>query len=104
MYASGTYLPSTRRMRAGTGRRDNGPVETDERRAWRQQVRDLLRPEPKGTPPSRRTIIIDAVFAVVLTALALFAAARLNSGTQVIHIDTRVPLPPRPPLPPVPPR
>ena len=87
-------------MRAGTGRRDNEPVETDERPAWRQQVRDLLRPEPKGAPPSRRAVIIDAVFAVVLTALALFAAMKLNSGAQVIHMDTRAPAPPRPPVPP----
>ena len=85
-------------MRAGTGRRDNEPVETDERRAWRQQVRDLLRPEPKGPPLSRRAVIADAVFATVLTAVALFAAARLTG--QIIHIDTRVPVPPRPPVPP----
>jgi signal transduction histidine kinase len=103
MYASGTGVPSTRRMRRGTGRHDNEPVETDERRAWRQQLRDLLRPEPKGAPPSRRAIIVDTVFAVVLTALALFAAMRLNGDTQIIHMDTRPPIPPRPPEPPVPP-
>jgi signal transduction histidine kinase len=66
-------------------------------------VGDLLRPEPKGAPLSRRAVIADAVFAVVLTALALFAAARLNSGAQIIHMDTRAPNLPRPPEPPVPP-
>jgi signal transduction histidine kinase len=91
-------------MRGGTARRDNEPVETDERRAWRQQVRDLLRPEPKGAPLSRRAVIIDAVFAMILTVVALFAAAKLGGGgAQIIHMDTRVPVPPRPPEPPVPP-
>jgi signal transduction histidine kinase len=90
-------------MRNEAGRRDNEPVQTDERRAWWQQVGDLLRPEPKGAPLSRRAVIADAVFAVVLTALALFAAARLNSGAQIIHMDTRAPNLPRPPEPPVPP-
>jgi signal transduction histidine kinase len=103
MYASGRGLPSTRRMRRGRGRRDNEPVQTDERRAWRQQVRDLLRPEPKGSAPSRRAVIIDAVFAVVLTVVALFAAAKLHGDVQIIHMDKRPPLPPRPPEPPVPP-
>jgi signal transduction histidine kinase len=87
-------------MRGGTDRRDNEPVQTDERRAWRQQVRDLLRPEPKGAPLSRRAVIADAVFAVVLTVLALVAAAKLNSGAQIIHMDTRAPVLPWPPAPP----
>ncbi|GAB2837580.1 hypothetical protein GCM10027176_47650 [Actinoallomurus bryophytorum] len=78
-------------------------MQTDERRAWRRQLRDLLRPEPKGTSLSRRAVIADAVFAVVLTVLALAMAARLHGDTQIIHLGTRVPAPPRPPAPPVPP-
>jgi signal transduction histidine kinase len=37
---------------------------------------------------------------VVLTVLALVAAAKLNGGAQIIHMDTRAPVPPRPPVPP----
>jgi signal transduction histidine kinase len=90
-------------MCGGTARRDNEPVQTDERRAWRQQVRDLLSPEPTGAPPSRRAVIADAVLAVVLTVVALLAATKLNGDTQIIHMETRPPTPPGPPEPPLPP-
>jgi signal transduction histidine kinase len=90
-------------MRAEAGRRDNEPVNTDEPRVWRQQVRDLLRPEPKGTPPSRMALTADAVFAVVLTILALLAAARLTGSDQIIRMSPHVPGVPAPPPPPAPP-
>jgi signal transduction histidine kinase len=89
-----------RRMRARAVRRDNEPVYTDERRAWRQQVRDVLRPEPKGAPLSRTVIVADAAFAIILTILALFAATKLSGGGQIIHMGPRAPIPPRPPEPP----
>jgi signal transduction histidine kinase len=85
------------------GRRDNEPVQMGERRVWRQQVRDLLRPEPKGAPPSRTAVIADAVFAMMLTVLALFAATRLTGDAPIIHVDPRLPVPPAPPAPPWPP-
>ncbi|MCW2864109.1 MAG: narX 5 [Actinoallomurus sp.] len=87
-------------MRTGADRTDNEPVHSDERREWWQQVRDLLRPEPKGAPLSRTVIAADAVFAIVLTILALFAATRITGGDQIMHITPRAPLPPLPPDPP----
>jgi signal transduction histidine kinase len=91
-----------RAMRGAAGRRDNEPVYTVEWRVWRQQLRDVLRPEPAREPPSRGALIADTVFAIVLTILALVAAGRTDSD-QVIHVDSRVDpgVPPPPPAPPV---
>ncbi|MDN3358689.1 histidine kinase [Actinomadura sp. DC4] len=71
---------------------------------WRvrwQQLRDMLRPEPKGAPPSRVATVSDAVLAVVLTLLALASAHRPSD--TVVHVDPRVGDPPAPPEPPEPP-
>ena len=99
-------------MRGRARRRDNEPVHTDETRVspgWRQQLRDVLRPEPKGAPPSRMAIIADVVLALVLTVLALVAAAGLTADDRVIRVDPYVrqdpgtlPVPPVAPDPPLP--
>ncbi len=66
-------------------------------------MRDLLRPEPPRPLPSRTALIADVVFAIVLTVLALIAAARLNGGDVIIHKWVHGPVPPTPPDPPDPP-
>jgi signal transduction histidine kinase len=87
------------------GRHDNEPVDTQERPGWRQQVRDLLRPEPEGAPLSRKTVTADAAFAIVLTFFALVAAAaaKVPGGDHPILIGPHVPVPPEPSMLPVPP-
>ena len=51
-------------------------METQDRRGWRRQLRDALRPEARPAPLSRRVVRIDVAMAVVLTAIALIVAAR----------------------------
>jgi signal transduction histidine kinase len=87
------------------GRRDNEPVHTVEWRVWRQQLRDVLRPEPPREPPSRTALIADTLFAIALTILALVAAARLTDGDQEVLVNphTDPGPPPAPPVAPVPP-
>lgn len=76
---------------------------TVEWRVWWHQLRDLLRPDPKREPPSRKALIADAVFAIVLVVLALVMAARLTGSDQVIRVDRHAePGPPMPPVAPVP--
>jgi signal transduction histidine kinase len=102
MYASRGMLCARRRMHGEAARADNEPVHTDERREWRRQLRDLLRPEPPTAPPSRAVIVADTVLAVVLTVLALVAARKVIGDTQLIHLDSHAPAPPTPPTPPAP--
>lgn len=86
-------------MRAGAGGPHNEPVDTEDRRGWRQQVRDALRPEAKPAPLSRRAVRFDVVLAIVLTVVALILVARYP-GDGPVRIDQEAPFPPRPPLPP----
>ncbi|MEV0488534.1 sensor histidine kinase [Streptomyces atratus] len=74
-------------------------METEDRRGWRQQLRDALRPETKPAPLSRRAVRADVVLAVVLTVIALIVATRYpDSGPVQIKRDVPFP-PPLPPLP-----
>ncbi|MFI1683139.1 sensor histidine kinase [Streptomyces sp. NPDC020607] len=79
-------------------------METEDRRDWRQQLIDALRPEPKAAPLSRRAVRVDVVLAVVLTVIALFVAVRYP-GEGPVHINSKadvgagVPAPPPPPDP-----
>ncbi|KUN24906.1 histidine kinase [Streptomyces antibioticus] len=74
---------------------------TEDRRGWRRQLRDTLRPEPRREPLSRRAVWGDVVLAVVLTAVALFVAARYpgDGPMNVTPVDLGAPVPPRPPAP-----
>ncbi|SNX56103.1 histidine kinase [Streptomyces sp. TLI_55] len=76
-------------------------METEDRRGWRRQLRDTLRPEPRREPLSRRAVWADAVLAVLLTAVALFVAARYpgDGPMNVTPVDLGGPTPPRPPAP-----
>lgn len=80
---------------------DLRPRRTDDRRGWRRQLRDTLRPEPRREPLSRRAVWADAVLAVLLTAVALFVAARYpgDGPINVAPVDPGAPVPPRPPSP-----
>lgn len=60
------------------GGADNVLVETDERQGWRQQMRDALRPDGRAPRWSRRAVLTDAVLALALTALVVFAVSRLQ--------------------------
>ncbi|MDG4863326.1 histidine kinase [Streptomyces sp. T-3] len=72
-------------------------------RRWRQQLRDVLRQEEaRPAPPSRRALRMDAVLAVVLTAVALFVAIRYPESGP-IEVGRDVSAPPSAPPPPVPP-
>ncbi|GAA2629930.1 sensor histidine kinase [Streptomyces vastus] len=75
-------------------------METEDRRGWRQQLRDALRPEAKPAPLSRRAVRADVVLAIVLTVVALIWLARYpDSGPVRIGQDAPFP-PPTPPTPP----
>ncbi|WP_033318333.1 sensor histidine kinase [Streptomyces yerevanensis] len=75
-------------------------METEDRRGWRQQLRDALRPETKPAPLSRRAVRADVVLAIVLTVVALIWLARYpDSGPVRIGQDAPFP-PPTPPTPP----
>lgn len=76
------------------------PMETEDRRGWRQQLRDALRPEAKPAPLSRRAVRADVVLAIVLTVVALVWVARYPDSGPV-QIDRDAPF--RPPPPPTPP-
>ncbi|GAB2967227.1 hypothetical protein GCM10023080_032210 [Streptomyces pseudoechinosporeus] len=75
-------------------------METEDRRARRQQLRDALRPETKPAPLSRRAVLVDVALAVVLTVIALLVAAAYP-GDGPVHINPGpgIPVPPRPPAP-----
>ncbi|NGO47001.1 sensor histidine kinase [Streptomyces ureilyticus] len=75
-------------------------METEDRRGWRQQLRDALRPEAKPAPLSRRAVRADVVLAIVLTVVALVWVARYPDSGPV-QIDRDAPF--RPPPPPTPP-
>ncbi|MFJ3670599.1 sensor histidine kinase [Streptomyces sp. NPDC090106] len=78
-------------------------METEDRRGWRRQLRDAVRPEIRRGPLSRRELRLDVVLAVLLTVVALYAAARYP-GDGPIRVDPRAGITPSPPpLPPVPP-
>ncbi|MCT9075675.1 sensor histidine kinase [Streptomyces fulvoviolaceus] len=79
-------------------------METEDRRGWRQQLRYALQPEAKGAPLSRRSVRVDVVLAVLLTAVALIVAARYPGDGPVrvspkVEYVNGVPVPPRPPEP-----
>jgi signal transduction histidine kinase len=83
-------------MRSTVGGPHNGPVDTEDGRGWRQQLRVALRPEAKPAPLSRRAARADAALAIVLTVVALIWVARHpEDGPYVIQQDT----PSQPPLP-----
>jgi signal transduction histidine kinase len=84
-------------MRHGSDAGHNERVDTDEPRGWRQRVREAWRPEPHGEPLSRKAVLIDLVFATVLTVLALIVAAK--SGKQIFMGDQDFQGPPLPMLP-----
>ncbi|MGI5192841.1 sensor histidine kinase [Streptomyces sp. CA-288835] len=75
-------------------------METEDRRGWRQHLRDALRPEAKPAPLSRRALRADVVLAIVLTVVALIWVARYPDSGPV-QIDRDAPF--RPPPPPTPP-
>ncbi|WRZ90737.1 histidine kinase [Streptomyces sp. NBC_01007] len=80
-------------------------METVDRRGWRQQLRDALRPEAKPVPLSRRAVRADVVLAVVLTVIALIVATRYpDSGPVQMRQDVSVgpQVPPAPRVPGVP--
>lgn len=90
-------------MRAAAGGPHNEPVDTEDRRGRRQQLRDALRPEARPARLSRGAVRFDVVLAVVLTVIALVVAARYpDSGPVHIRQDFPQP-PPEPPPPPFPP-
>ncbi|MFE4539069.1 sensor histidine kinase [Streptomyces scopuliridis] len=77
---------------------------TEDRRNWRQQLIDALRPEAKDAPLSRRAVRADVVLAVVLTVIALFVAVRYPGDGPVnvnpeANFGSGVPVPPLPPDP-----
>ncbi|MFF8382084.1 sensor histidine kinase [Streptomyces kanasensis] len=80
-------------------------METEDRRSRHQRLIDALRPEAKSAPLSRRAVRADVVLAVLLTATALFVAARHPGGGLVdvnpptLDVGTGVPAPPSPPDP-----
>ncbi|MEU9368252.1 sensor histidine kinase [Streptomyces avermitilis] len=79
-------------------------METEDRRSWRQQLTDALRPEAKAAPLSRPAVRADVVLAVVLTVIALFVAVRYPGDGPVnikpkADVGTGVPVPPSPPEP-----
>ncbi|MBC9712756.1 two-component sensor histidine kinase [Streptomyces sp. TRM66268-LWL] len=83
-------------------------METEERRGWRQHLRDALRPDPKPAPLPRRAVRWDVVLAVLLTVVSLIVAARYpDSGPVRMQQDvsappsvTDTPTPPQAPTPP----
>ncbi|MEU6767395.1 histidine kinase [Streptomyces sp. NPDC046853] len=79
-------------------------MDTDDRRGWRQQLRDAFRPEERTAPLSRRAVRIDAALAVLLTVIALIVAARYpDSGPAAIGQDVPAGPSAPPPLPEPPP-
>jgi signal transduction histidine kinase len=74
-------------------------VETDERRSWRQYVRDALRPETETEtgPLPRGAFIADTALAVLLTVLAVIAAVGLQHGDH--FLGQGAPVAPTAPLP-----
>ncbi|MGW7267110.1 sensor histidine kinase [Streptomyces sp. NPDC054842] len=80
-------------------------METDGRRAWRRRLRDAFAPEGQPPAPPRRAVYADVALAVVLTAIALYVAARYP-GDGPVRLGpggAHGPLPPVPPEPPRPP-
>ncbi|MGP4114842.1 sensor histidine kinase [Streptomyces sp. 4N509B] len=69
-------------------------MQKEDRRGWRRQLRDALRPEAVPAPLSRRALRADVALAAVLTAVALFWAARYPDTGQVwLDQDARSPFP-----------
>ncbi|NUS73760.1 MAG: two-component sensor histidine kinase [Corynebacteriales bacterium] len=90
-------------MRVPAFRPHNGPVEPDERRGWRQQLRETLRPEATPANLSGWALRVDVLLAILLTVIALIVMARYpDSGPVQIKRDAPF-VPPEPPVPPAPP-
>ncbi|WP_235030109.1 sensor histidine kinase [Nonomuraea solani] len=69
---------------------------------WRHAI-DLLRPEARTARPSRRALAVDALLAIVLSVVALFAAASLDEPARQPHpVSEFLRLPGVPSLPPLP--
>lgn len=85
-------------MRGVAGRSHNEPVDTGDRRGWRQQLRDAFRPEERPAPPSRRAAGADVALAVLLTVIALIVAARYPDSGPVVY-GQEPPARPEPPPP-----
>lgn len=100
-YACGTVPSLCGGTRVPAAGPHNEPVDSDDRRGWRQQVREALRPESRPAPLPSRTWRIDVLLAVVLTVVALIVAARYP-GDGPIRIGPQEFGEPVPPLPPVP--
>ncbi|WP_189192511.1 sensor histidine kinase [Streptomyces albiflavescens] len=74
-------------------------METEDRRGWRRQLRDVLRPDAKPAPLSRRAVRADVLLAVLLTVVALVVAARYPDG-GLVQYKQDAPYPPPVPVPP----
>ncbi|WP_369249996.1 sensor histidine kinase [Streptomyces sp. R41] len=74
-------------------------METEVRRGWRRQLRDVLRPDAKPAPLSRRAVRADVLLAVLLTVIALVVAARYPDG-GLFQYERDAPYPPPVPVPP----
>ncbi|MFI6386776.1 sensor histidine kinase [Nonomuraea sp. NPDC050540] len=57
-------------------------MTADERRLWRQHVRGLLRPETPAARPSRTALVTDALLAIALTVMAVFATTSLDEADR----------------------
>jgi signal transduction histidine kinase len=87
-----------RLTRAIAGGGDNGLVNFGGARERWRRIHALLRPEQRGDPLPRSAVAADTVFAVLLTVVALFVAARANH-TEQVPFDPGSRWPPVPPLP-----
>lgn len=87
-------------MRSAAAGSHNEPVDTEEGRGRRQQLRDAFRPEARPAPQARRAVWADVALGILLTVIALVVAARYpDSGPVTVGQD----VPSGPPAPPAPP-
>ena len=84
-------------MRGASDRPENGAMDRVEGRNWRQEVRDVLRPEGQSPGLPFRSLWIDAAFAVLVMVVVLLATRH-----SVIAWQGTAPVPPTSGVPPVP--
>ncbi len=51
---------------------------------------DVVRPEKRPTGPSRRALVADAALAIVLTVIALVAAAKFPGSGHILEVRPRL--------------